>query len=122
MTPIVRELFPIRLISINRAIYHDPKELRVFADISRPFFNTQFSKYERIDFPVVIVITAYFNSKKYAIDADNLFIKPIIDSLAQFVLMNKQDGFEEVHEVRTRTRVNTQSRVVVEVYRSPHEL
>jgi hypothetical protein len=104
--PHLQEWFPIRVPSINRSLYKgDGRYLVGFAASVRPFLNTVFRGYERIAVPATIVFTAYYNLPQYSVDPDNLFVKPFIDSLAEFVLLNGHDGFREVVEVRKRTRI-----------------
>lgn len=104
----LRERFYFRIPSINPAIFQDgAKSLRDFCNFARPILDERFSKYERLTVPAMVTVTSYYDSKKWATDCDNQFIKPIPDALARHVFMGGHDGFREMVEVRKRTRLGT---------------
>ena len=111
----IDESFDIRLPSINRAIYNNPGELRRFSGNVWAILESRFKFLPRFDCPVVVIITAFYPDERYVIDADNIFVKPVIDCLAKHCFHGGHDGFKEMREVRKRSRLG-KSGFRVEVY------
>ena len=104
---------PLRIPSINSIIYRNV-DLRLWHRLALQMVKDAAQVYIPTDKPVMIRITAEYSEFKYTVDADNLYVKPLIDGLKGNVI--NQGGFQEVIEVRKRSRNTNRNYVTIDVF------
>jgi len=104
---------PLCVPSINSIIYRK-NNLKQWHYFALKVVKNAVQGYMPTDKPVMIRITAEYDTMKYTVDCDNVFVKPLIDGLKGKVI--NQDGFQEVVEVRKRSRHTDRNYVTIEVF------
>ena len=106
---------PLRVLSINSMLYGSGGiTLRRWCQTIRGVIEGYVTHYTPTKKPVIIRITAEFKDIKYVCDADNILCSPLINGLKGSVIL--QDGFQEVLEVRKRTRHTHRDWCTIEVF------
>jgi len=103
----------LRVPSINAILYRG-ESWKPWSNLSFQVFRDLVKHMTPTDKPVIVVFTVEFDNIKYVVDADNLRLKSALDSLKGYVI--NQDGFQEVVEVRKRSRHTDRNYVTIEVF------